>query len=491
MQDRKKTISTPPVYLLLLILFFIFHGYVENFLLIPLSAAIQLVLIYSLSITVLHYIFLYFIGSVSKAGLITAALMALFFFFGSFHDLLIHRLGKQFLSSYTFVLPFCFLITTGVILYISRAKRSFKKASAYLNALLLILLLIESGILLNKASKSNDQATLPKGLQKCDSCYKPNIYLVIADEYAGHQELIDIFGYDNSPFENELKSLGFHYPDSSVSNYNFTPFSVASILNYDYLPFSDSNRMAREVPIVMESIKNNNLIRFLSLHGYKIVNNSIFDLEGEPAATSSEFFPAKSKYITAQTLFSRLYRDLGYHLITKLKLRWVIKRSMYNSLNNNRFLYQKTLETKSDFSHPLFSYSHLHMPHTPYYFDENGAEMAYDSLFDSGNRRLYIGYLKYCNKQYLNLFTTLIKRETVNPPIIIFLSDHGYRARYGGNEFERKYNFMNTIAVYNPYVKPQGLYNGMSAVNVFRIFLNEQFSQRLPLLKDSVTYLKD
>jgi hypothetical protein len=67
------------------------------------------------------------------------------------------------------------------------------------------------------------------------------------------------------------------------------------------------------------------------------------------------------------------------------------------------------------------------------------------------------------------------------------MSDHGFK------EFEKpvneKYHFMNLSAVYFPNGNYFQSYEGLSNVNQFRLLLNSQFGQKLPLLKDSSFFL--
>ncbi|HET7897903.1 MAG TPA: sulfatase-like hydrolase/transferase [Flavisolibacter sp.] len=296
--------------------------------------------------------------------------------------------------------------------------------------------------------KHQEMTAMPPGMVACDSCAKPDIYLIVADEYAGNQELKELFGYDNSPFFNELKKRGFQVKENPRSNYNFTPFSVASILNFDYLPLKDPGHSAPETGMVTEMIKNSRLQQFLQASGYQVYNCSTFDLAGLPTESAEAFLPAKTKFITAQTFLSRLERDIFFNLITRFKIRWIIKKSMYHSRENNKVLYSRTMEAVGQNKHPKFVYTHLTLPHFPYFFDENGKPNDYDSLFEVYNRKQYLSYLKYGNKKYLSLIDFILKNNP-DPPLIILMSDHGYRDyRIPGGA---KYLFMNICAIYDPY----------------------------------------
>lgn len=52
-----------------------------------------------------------------------------------------------------------------------------------------------------------------------------------------------------------------------------------------------------------------------------------------------------------------------------------------------------------------------------------------------------------------------------------------------------KHNFMNHLSVYLPGKNHTGFYDSISNMNLFRVFLNKQFKQRFPLLKDSTNYI--
>ena len=62
-----------------------------------------------------------------------------------------------------------------------------------------------------------------------------DIYLIVLDEYANSAVLRERFGYDNRPFEDSLRALGFHVPRLVRSNYAHTLLSIPSLLNAAHL----------------------------------------------------------------------------------------------------------------------------------------------------------------------------------------------------------------------------------------------------------------
>jgi hypothetical protein len=160
-------------------------------------------------------------------------------------------------------------------------------------------------------------------------------------------------------------------------------------------------------------------------------------------------------------------------------------------LKNNVNIYSLTWKlAEQKTASPKFVYSHLMMPHYPYYFDKNGMEKPFETLVEGNqqNKEAYIGYLQYANNKFLALVEHILK-SSKTPPIIILMGDHGFR--HFTNPVEAKYHFLNLASVYLPSKDYTGFKDSLSGVNLFRTILNTSFNQRLPLLKDSTSYLKD
>ncbi|MGB3155430.1 MAG: hypothetical protein WBB06_12570, partial [Chitinophagaceae bacterium] len=179
-------------------------------------------------------------------------------------------------------------------IYIKKSKRKFNNISTYLNLLFLLMILLDLGVLLVKIKKRKTPKLLefPSEMIQCDSCAKPDIYLIIADEYAGKTELQDLFSFNNTNFENNLKTRGFYVVKGSTSNYNRTVYSMASLLNMNYLDNLKSNILNNtDLDYCSDLINKNSVISFFKKMGYKIYNFSPFDLTGNPKLTKSAFLP--------------------------------------------------------------------------------------------------------------------------------------------------------------------------------------------------------
>ncbi|MGB3008522.1 MAG: hypothetical protein WBC06_18545, partial [Chitinophagaceae bacterium] len=450
--------------------------------------------LFSIGISILLSFFSWlFYKNFYKANLLAFSMICFQFFFGPVHDLLKKTFSDSLITRYSFILPATIILFIFLIVFLYRSKKSFIRTTYYLNILLLILLLIDTVNLLVKTNrKQNVAPTNVEVFNACENCKKPDVYLIIADGYPGKIELRDLFNYDNSIFEGKLAKRGFHVIDSSVSNYNFTQYSISSMLNLDYIDgLVGSNQNKHDISICNKILRNCRTIKFFTSNEYEVFNYSIFDINKQPALTTPTFLPRKTKLITSQTFTNRLIRNLGYHLVTTFKLESSIKQLRNLDLNNNNKLFSLTIKNASkNTEKPKFTYTHLMMPHHPYYFDSKGNQTPYLQLTEehSSDKSAFLGYLEYSNKKYLELIDQILT-SSKTPPIIILMGDHGFREFK--DSVDKKYHFMNLNAVYFPDSNYTGFYKGQSNINQFRIILNSQFGQQMPLLKDSSSFLAE
>jgi hypothetical protein len=233
------------------------------------------------------------------------------------------------------------------------------------------------------------------------------------------------------------------------------------------------------------------LMDFLEAQGYSIKNFSVFETKDAPAF--HDYFEPAINRVSGQTFYSRLSKDLGFHLVTTLKLGFAVRQAeqdlMKFSHQNSKAMDEVVKAIPLDSGgKPRFFYTHLIMPHDPYLFDSDGNFTAPEFyMFPKGNRDTYTAYreyLQYCNNKLLHYIDVILKTSS-RPPVIMLMSDHGFRDR----TIKEKYHFMTLNAIFFPDKKYDCFYKGMSNVNQFRVLLNDRFKQHLPLLKDSTIFL--
>ena len=478
--------------ILLLPLFFIWHGYVRFYNLIPLQDSFLLILYYFGIGFILAFLLWPIFKKMNKAFLGAFILLFYQFFFGSVQDVLKKHFAGSFIVKYSFILTISILLIVFIFYRIKKRKASLQKLFLYINTLLIVLFLIDSIQLAFKPAPDKVSINKDLNLQICDTCSKPDIYLILADAYAGQKEIKDLFHYDNTPFEKYLRSKGFYIVDSSFSNYNFTGFSMASMLSLNYLPENNgSNSNKDDILLYSNTIKQSVFPRFLQKEGYRFYNYSIFDFEKNPSFTHPNFLPRRTLPIISQMFTQRILKDLGYHLMTTFKISYFINKTKTVDLRNNEKIFRLTKEIASEkTAQPKFVYTHLMMPHHPFYYDSIGHRIPLKYLVDGFyyDKNARISYLKYANKQFKKLINHILATSPT-PPIILFMGDHGFR------EFRETvplhYIYMNLNAILLPSGKYDAFYKGQSNVNHLRNFLNTQFHQQLPMLKDSTIFIRE
>ncbi|MBL7732771.1 MAG: sulfatase-like hydrolase/transferase [Chitinophagaceae bacterium] len=481
-----------PLFPWLLPVFFVLHGCTEHYDYVPFNDALKLTAVYLLATLVLTGIFWLWYRSFTKAGLAAFIIMAFHFFFGSMYDALQRLAGGTFLARYAFILPAAALTFVIAFIIIKKRKSRWTSTSLYLNSLLIFLILADLFLLTGKMIRGKKtEVSMPDGMVRCDNCPTPDIYFILADEYPGNTELKDLFAYDNSPFIDSLTNRGFHHVAESYSNYNYTPFSMASLLNMEYLQLEASNRSAADLTHAYEKIKNSKLLHFLQQHGYQLYNYSIFDFEGQPGRRLEKFLPVSTRLITSQTFLSRAENSIFFNLVTRFRSKAALKKLTYAYQHNNEKIYQLTLDVAGKkTSNPKFIYTHLEMPHYPYYFDKNGKERPFEKLVEGNqtDKEAFVSYLQYCNEKFLALIDQ-IRKQSATPPVIILMGDHGFR--HFTQPQEKKYYFNNLAAVYLPGGNYSGFPDTLTGINFIRAIVNKQFNQQLPPVKDSMIYLRD
>jgi len=363
-----------------------------------------------------------------------------------------------------------------------RKRRRFARAATYLNVLLLILIAIDFFILSGKILTYNKQhqlRSINKEFSICDSCDKPDVYLIVADEYAGEKTLHDLYNFDNTSFLNQLRDRKFQVINNSISNYNITPISIASLLNINYPEFKGKDLSEISMRPIYNLIDTNILVPFFKFHGYDFINNSVFTVYGEPPFATQSFTPVNTRIIESQTFINRIARDLRYHLIEYGIFKpSQEKRTVLN--NNNKIIKNLKEQVVRQHKKPRFIYSHLTMPHSPYYFMSNGQPYPERDIKEGGEwlDGHYLEYLQYSNKVLIDLVDFMLQHSQKSP-VIILISDHGFR--HYSKKVDESYDFYNLNATFLPNRYIPNFREGMSNVSYMRSLLNLLFNQHLEI----------
>jgi hypothetical protein len=103
------------------------------------------------------------------------------------------------------------------------------------------------------------------------SAETPSIFLIVLDKYTGSGSLLMNYGFDNTPFEERLRGLGFVVPGATRSNYPHTWMTLASMLNWSFLDEIYGESRPGSTRELNRAIENNRTWRFLKERGYEFV----------------------------------------------------------------------------------------------------------------------------------------------------------------------------------------------------------------------------
>ena len=159
-----------------------------------------------------------------------------------------------------------------------------------------------------------------------------------------------------------------------------------------------------------------------------------------------------------------------------------------SNLRNNNKIYRLTTEKASN-THlsPTFTYTHLLMPHTPYYYKSNG-EIRPRPEWGRRDDQALLEYVQYANQQLIKLVDS-IRLKSTRPVAIVLIGDHGLRTY---SKPVSQINYFNTlVSVLLPNKKYDRFYPTISHVNLLRTTVNSIFNEQLPLLKDSTIFLRE
>jgi hypothetical protein len=474
---------------LLLIIFFITHGYAEYAGLIPPGGLLRLFFVLIAAGLLLCRLVQFFFKERRKAALFMSLFLTVFLFFGAFQDFI----GKFHITSAIAQLrvfvPLAVIVIIAALIVLKKMPWRFNRLRVFLNALLVIYILVDVFSIAYKLIVPAKQHTFSfYGMKECDTCSKPSIYFILMDEYSGSDALQQYFNYDNLRFEKFLQGEGFKVNRHTNSNYLLTVFSVASTLNMDFIhdlgPASSDNHFGYRKAVRL--ISDNAVMNFMKAHGYRINNYSYLRLPDAPPVFKADYLPGEIDLITHKTMYSRIANNVRRVMANWFRNAEVMQKEDDFYINNNEAMITGVLnEARKPQPQPAFTYMHLMMPHDPIAFDSTGRRItpfwARDGYKQAERDNAYLQYLVYTNNR-MRSFISELKKATKGEAIIVLMSDHGYRRI----PMRTGLTWQNLNAVYLPQQQYGKWYDGVTNVNQFRVLLNTAFGQQLPLLKDSL-----
>ena len=308
---------------------------------------------------------------------------------------------------------------------------------------------------------------------------KPNLYVILLDEFAGQIQLNQDFNYYPHYLMSNLDKRNFQTPINSFSNYPNTAYSLPSVLNMEYLEYV-TNELGPDSKNTIKALdlrNNNNLMKIFKNNGYHITSfyggmgasgagNLVDEKVCAPFNINNDL---KEKFFLIYFPFSYFNNELINNPLNE-------KISCIREYINN-------LETSKE---PKFLFIHLRLPHHPYVYNSSG-DFISDSNLDNKDKNGYLEQLKFSEKLAVDIIDT-IQQKDPNSFIVIF-SDHGYRSHINWND---RNNFENVIRGHNVIISfytnehQINLPKNVTLVNIFRIIINQISDEKLEILENKL-----
>lgn len=469
-----EKILLAPVHPLLFAVYYVFRLYALNVHGIPFRDLIRPLLASALAAGCCFLLYFFFVRNRHTAAFMVSATLFMFYFYSAGWELLPIPKTRGWAEAFPLIWG---VLALGILLWLGRKSDAKWDVNSIFGAnLMALILLLFPTLQTARYAVAVALPFTPRVSHVVDlrpPASPPDVYYVILDAYP-RADVLKQYGYDNSPFLESLKDLGFYVAECSQSNYANTAPSLTSALNMDYLPeLSASIRPGeRDLFTLFRLLDENAVQASFSRMGYKIVSFESGFLWAEWRDADVFIAPPYGPLTDFETTmllstYAKTLNDWGYLDLTDIHAEQYRTRTRL-ALNSFDALAREP--------GPKFVFIHLIVPHAPFAFDENGNPADPNQL---GGNRGYIAQVKFINKFLLPELKTLIEKSA-QPPVIIVQGDHG--------PLEKDLQLRILNAYYLPNGGAEALYPGISPVNTFRVVFNAYFGAAFPLLEDVSYY---
>jgi len=423
--------------------------------------------------------------SPAKAGVATAIFLGLFFSYGRLHNVLAYQ--GLVISSHFFLLPATLAVWAACVYLIRRTKSDLLVTTRLLNVVAVVVIAIN---LINIASYEIGRAGAAETEMPAETAQQPvagqadpgtlpDIYLIIPDEYAHPDTMLEWYDYDIGWFFEGLEDRGFFIAHESETPTGSTDRALAGVLNMEHIDGEPSaDRLYR-------MIAYNSAAEFLRARGYEFIYfGNVYDcgrwygyMEDNADRYFNHWGGATTPWMSEfqEVLWNTtMLKPLYYHMVgAEYEIAW--RRQTLSTLEHLKELPRE--------EGPRFVVAHLICPHEPFVFGPEGRHVAAVNWANYRDKQFYLGQYIFISVVIEEVVHVLLE-ESATPPVIIIQSDHGIRPHHPGidigpDEWRKILN-----AMYLPGVDHSELSESISPVNTFRLIFNHCFGADYPLLED-------
>ncbi len=418
----------------------------------------------------------------AKAGALASLVVVAFFYYGLFSD---QASGWGLRDGWFFVLWLALLVFG--LVAILRTKRDLFNLAVLLGVGAAVMTVPQAvGIAIHANHRSisaSDPRLWPAALQKpvaLSGVRRPDIYVIVPDDYARADVLRRYFHYDDAAFIGQLKKRGFAISKQGRSPYSFSELNIAAILNMDYLSRFPRilGKNSQDFRLAKRVIQDNRASRLLKSLGYHYVHLD----------TDEVTFAGGNPHISALAppdSFTNLW--LG-----KSVLRLAGGTLGFNeAATNDRFrtsihsVFSQLGAVPSQTS-PKFVVFHTLLPHDPYVFGAQGQPVTFPAQADhtsTPGMTYYRRELEFLNRKILESVDQIFARSKTRP-VVVIQSDEGFEInpQLVGEAATQDMRVKGLSAFYLPGLGRAGVPQPPNTVNSLRFVFNQYLGTHYKML---------
>ena len=405
---------------------------------------------------------------VSKAAVETVAVELAFLNFALIEKLMNRVFPALFYWHILFIL-LILLVIIGIVIRVALKPETAFFTTAIIVSVFGVLILLNGAMAVpTLAEKLSGHSTASgvelAGVSNGDD--RPNVYLMIFDEYGGYRCLQEYCHFQNDVFFDQMAELGFHASRESYGNTISTDTAIPNLMNLDYVvddAMLISEKDKKLIDPAIYQIFRSNGYEINAAGGMIDTVHCEYSYRGE---TTKEF--SAERYIIQNTAAYPFYT--------------AVQTSDFEMLSEH-------LRYVTDSSHikdsGLFTVSYYCCPHLPWFMDENGQSIDAARRENWLDRSVYLGQLKYLSGMIVDMMREIIRNDPDS--VIVLMSDHGYRvveetrSLYGidtGEDEIYQKNILNMV-----YFRGQEIdIEGLTPIDTMRLVLNRTLHTELKML---------
>jgi hypothetical protein len=314
-----------------------------------------------------------------KAALICALGVVLFFSYGHVYALL-KGTDLSSISRHRIILPLWILLFGSGTWWIQKKLRDAARTSETLSLISLLLVIFPLFQITSfhytawtaRLRSQQEEAVIAQ------SELRPDIYYIVLDAYARADVIEDFYGYDNSPFLEQLRGLGFYVADCSQSNYARTNLSLTSSLNLNYiLDIYDSevSMPAWEYSLVRQTMEALGYTVVVFENGYSRTSGMDADVVLSPPRGEYEGL----RFISALSEFEAMLIETSAGLLLTDSAALFpefftvdVENAVYQEHYRRTNYILEELGNLPELESPKFVMAHILVPHEPFIFSPEG-----------------------------------------------------------------------------------------------------------------------